>query len=116
LSYQVSSPFFTTLQRWLFDGELRDPYSEFFVALNPELLTEGVDALALAGLETAHQEDTDLIRPDAEGGRKLWQQKYIFRREMLPSFVDEAFGKKVTFLFNKVDILKTLDLFDGEES
>jgi hypothetical protein len=43
-----------------------------------------------------NQEFGDLMQPEAEEGRRLWQRKYIFRKEMLPSFVDEAFGKKVS--------------------
>jgi hypothetical protein len=54
----------------------------------------------LPDYEVETQEFGDLIRPEAEGGRKLWQKKYIFRREMLPSFVDEAFGKKATAVPN----------------
>jgi gamma-tubulin complex component 3 len=32
---------------------------------------------------------------EKEGGLRLWENKYQFRREMLPAFVDEAFGKKI---------------------
>jgi gamma-tubulin complex component 3 len=77
---------------------LRDPYSEFFVAINSDLLPEGAVDQTLHDFEVTKQEDGELIRSDSEGGRKLWQKKYIFRREMLPSFVDEAFGKKVITL------------------
>ena len=31
---QVSKPFFSMLHRWLFSGELYDPFSEFFVAVD----------------------------------------------------------------------------------
>lgn len=31
-----------------------------------------------------------------EDGLKLWEAKYRFRKEMLPLFVGDAFGKKVT--------------------
>ena len=34
---------------------------------------------------------------EREGGLKLWEGKYQFRKEMLPSFVGEAFGRKVIF-------------------
>ncbi len=47
-------------------------------------------------MTTGDDDADDLIRPDDDGGRKLWQDQYTFRKEMLPSFVDEAFGKKVT--------------------
>ena len=38
---------------------------------------------------------------DADGGGlKLWETKYQFRKDMLPMFVGEAFGKKVNFLIS----------------
>jgi gamma-tubulin complex component 3 len=30
-----------------------------------------------------------------ENGQKLWETKYKFRKDMLPMFVGEPFGKKV---------------------
>lgn len=27
---------------------------------------------------------------------ELWERKYLFRKEMLPSFVSEEFGRKVS--------------------
>lgn len=30
---------------------------------------------------------------------RLWEAKYQFRKEMLPSFLGEAFGRKVGMLF-----------------
>jgi hypothetical protein len=32
----VSKPFFATLAKWIFSGDLHDPYQEFFVQLNPD--------------------------------------------------------------------------------
>jgi gamma-tubulin complex component 3 len=39
--------------------------------------------------------DNDDILGEREGGLRLWEAKYKFRKEMLPMFVGEAFGKKV---------------------
>lgn len=101
----MSKPFFQTLQRWLFQGELHDPYSEFFVASNPELAhlqytnaNSNANAGALmgdggfAGADDDERMDSDETR---NNGLKLWEGKYKFRGEMLPNFVGEAFGKKV---------------------
>jgi gamma-tubulin complex component 3 len=96
----VSEPFFTTLHKWLFSGELYDPFSEFFVAsdsatgtqfLHPSALTGNVEFLAGDG-GFGGMDDTAEIRV---GGLQLWQTKYRFQREMLPKFVGEVFGKKV---------------------
>lgn len=29
----------------------------------------------------------------------LWEKRYIFRKEMLPTFLNEDFGKKVCFCY-----------------
>ncbi|KAI9574841.1 gamma-tubulin complex, component 3 [Boletus coccyginus] len=98
---EVSKPFFSTLHKWLFSGELYDPYNEFFVSvdpnlahvqylLHPSLLTGGGDGVfgALAG-------DADDMSTEHESGLRLWEAKYRFRKDMLPMFVGEAFGKKI---------------------
>ncbi|KAL0070721.1 Microtubule-nucleating Tub4p (gamma-tubulin) complex component [Marasmius tenuissimus] len=100
---EVSKPFFSTLHKWLFSGELYDPFGEFFVAVDPSLaqlqymhpssLAGGIDQLA-GGKDDLKLEDEDRSR-EREGGLRLWEEKYRFRREMLPMFVGEAFGKKI---------------------
>ncbi|KAF8559126.1 gamma-tubulin complex, component 3 [Imleria badia] len=98
---EVSKPFFSTLHKWLFSGELYDPCNEFFVSvdpdlahvqylLHPSLLTGGGDGMfgALAG-------DAEDMSTERESGLRLWETKYCFRKDMLPMFVGEAFGKKI---------------------
>jgi gamma-tubulin complex component 3 len=102
---EVSKPFFQTLQKWLFVGELHDPYLEFFVAANPELShlqythaysNANIGTLTgdggFAGAEDDERNESDEAR---NIGLKLWEGKYQFRTDMLPSFVGESFGKKV---------------------
>lgn len=90
---KVSKPFFLTLQRWIFAGELHDPFNEFFVQLNPEVGgddTLGNFATGDAGFEEGF---------DAGGGvsdaRHIWEKKYVFVKAMIPGFINEDFGKKV---------------------
>jgi len=102
---QVSKPFFTTLQKWIFSGELYDPCDEFFVAMDPELAHyQYIHPKAISG-----QTSTDVGFPNILGDldegssegdprSRLWEAKYQFRKEMLPSFLGEAFGKKVSGL------------------
>lgn len=95
---QVSKPFFTMLHKWLFSGELYDPFAEFFVAVNPELahLQYMQQSSGLAGDGGfAGIAEADDITGEHEGGLKLWEGKYQFQKEMLPAFVGEAFGRKV---------------------
>ncbi|KAI0751649.1 gamma-tubulin complex DGRIP91/SPC98 component [Daedaleopsis nitida] len=97
----VSKPFFVTLHKWLFSGELYDPFSEFFVAVDPELAhlqymqpsLQGVGQLASdGGFGGDNIEDTS---EGHAGGLQLWEQKYRFQEDMLPAFVGETFGRKI---------------------
>ncbi|KIM53815.1 hypothetical protein SCLCIDRAFT_1222528 [Scleroderma citrinum Foug A] len=98
---EVSQPFFSTLHKWLFSGELYDPYNEFFVAVNPELahVQYLLHPTSLSGVGDgvfgALSGEADDISSEREGGLRLWEAKYQFRMDMLPMFVGEAFGKKI---------------------
>lgn len=100
---QVSRPFFSTLHKWLFSGELYDPFAEFFVSLDtdsahfmPGLPSDEMrnPSSGDGGLERFGT-DGDDYSGTREGGLKLWDAKYRFRQEMLPLFVGDVFGKKV---------------------
>ena len=94
---QVSKPFFATLQRWIFAGDLHDPFQEFFVQLNPDIsLRDGrispyqtADAGFESGIDSAGGPDE---------AHKVWEKKYVFVKGMVPGFVIEEFGKKVSEL------------------
>ncbi|OCH90974.1 gamma-tubulin complex DGRIP91/SPC98 component [Obba rivulosa] len=98
---EVSKPFFETLHKWIFSGELNDPFSEFFVAVDPELAHlqyvqpahDGIGNPSDGGFGGLAGDAEDLEQ--RESGLKLWETKYQFRKEMLPSFVGEAFGRKI---------------------
>ncbi|KZT72474.1 gamma-tubulin complex, component 3 [Daedalea quercina L-15889] len=99
---EVSKPFFATLHKWLFSGELVDPFSEFFVAVDPELAhlqygqpsQDGVGSSGGDGGFGGLGEGED-ISGEREGGLKLWESKYQFQKDMLPAFVGEIFGRKI---------------------
>lgn len=100
---QVSKPFFTILQKWIFSGELYDPCDEFFVAMDPELAHyQYIHPKAVSG-HTSTDFGLPSILGDLDEGSsegdprtRLWEAKYQFRKEMLPSFLGEAFGRKVS--------------------
>ncbi|KAF8484717.1 gamma-tubulin complex DGRIP91/SPC98 component, partial [Russula ochroleuca] len=102
---EVSNPFFETLQKWLFSGELYDPYLEFFVTVDPELahlqyvspssLTTGAGITIGDGGFTGFNVEQDDLAGERESGLRLWQAKYKLRQEMLPAFVGEGFGSKI---------------------
>ncbi|KAI7848139.1 Spc98 family-domain-containing protein [Circinella umbellata] len=68
---EVSKPFYEMLQRWIYEGELDDPYQEFFVACDPSVSEE-----------------------------ELWQRKYTIRENMIPSFISSELAQKI-FLIGK---------------
>lgn len=89
----VSKPFFAALTKWIYQGELHDPFDEFFVQLNPEMMQQQKSTPWLAEGEvdiglSAEQEPVD--------GHEVWQKKFLFRQVMLPKFVNDSFGKKVS--------------------
>ncbi|TDL29201.1 gamma-tubulin complex DGRIP91/SPC98 component [Rickenella mellea] len=99
---EVSKPFFATLHTWLFSGELHDPFSEFFVALDSEVaqmqhhpIANGGGLLSGDGGFGGGSGDGDDLSGEKEGGLLLWERKYEFRKEMLPTFVGEPFGRKI---------------------
>ncbi|OKL60391.1 hypothetical protein UA08_04035 [Talaromyces atroroseus] len=74
----ITRPFYDMLRQWIYDGELSDPYKEFFV------------------FETE-------FRPSADPRRiasSVWEDKYKLDDEMIPSFITQDFAKKV-FLIGK---------------
>lgn len=96
----MSKPFFDTLQKWLFTGDLHDPYGEFFVAANPKLVDVHYAPVSAslsgdggfeggAGVMVSHDDEE-------VSGQQLWEKKFKFRKDMLPSFVSEEFGRKVS--------------------
>ncbi|CAG8703806.1 9907_t:CDS:10, partial [Cetraspora pellucida] len=69
---EVSRPFFEMLQRWIYGGELEDPFGEFFVACDPDVKEED-----------------------------LWQSKYTIRPDMQPTFISSLLAKKQIFAIGK---------------
>lgn len=74
----VTRPFYDMLRLWIYDGELSDPYKEFFVA-DPE------------------------FRPKSDPRRiatSVWEDKYRLDDGMVPSIITQEFAKKI-FLIGK---------------
>ncbi|KAI0179256.1 spindle pole body component alp6 [Hypoxylon sp. FL1284] len=74
----VTRPFYDILRYWIYDGELSDPYQEFFV------LEQSVDAM-----------------PKGKSGSvNVWEDKYVLATKMIPSIITKEFSEKV-FLIGK---------------
>lgn len=78
---EVSRSFFLALSRWIYEGELQDPFKEFFVELNPDP-TRSADGSA-----------SDF--PEEVDAAALWENKFIFRPTLVPTFLGETFAKKI---------------------
>ncbi|KAI0015123.1 Spc98 family-domain-containing protein [Xylariomycetidae sp. FL0641] len=80
----VTRPFYDILRYWIYDGELSDPYSEFFVQLKPE--------------EEAPKGRT--------GSINVWQDKYQLAEPMVPSIITTAFADKVVLIGKSLNFIR----------
>lgn len=71
-------PFYDILRHWIYDGELSDPFQEFFVR------------------EQAANKDPS----KAKGTGNVWEDKYEIATGMIPSIITQDFAQKV-FLIGK---------------
>lgn len=92
---QVSKPFFATLQRWIFSGELHDPFQEFFVQLNPEISPRDDRQSPYQSADMGFESGFGGVGGSDEA-HKVWEKKYVFVKGMVPGFVSEEFGRKVS--------------------
>lgn len=78
---QVCRPLYEMLMLWTFEGELRDPYGEFFVGVN-----QSVDA------------------------GSLWKDKYYDRHIMVPNFFTKEQGHQVVTTGRSICFLREVCL------
>ncbi|KAI9833591.1 MAG: hypothetical protein M1819_003544 [Sarea resinae] len=79
----VTRPFYDMLRQWIYDGELSDPFLEFFV------------------LEQDPGMGADMHGdPRKAGATSVWEDKYKLDDGMIPSIITSDFAKKV-FLIGK---------------
>lgn len=70
----ITRPFYNMLRAWIYDGELEDPYLEFFV-----------------------YEDTEY---EDSGATSVWEHKYMLKEAMIPAIITQDFANRV-FLIGK---------------
>ncbi|KAI3342145.1 Spc97/Spc98 family protein [Ustulina deusta] len=80
----VTRPFYDILRHWIYDGELSDPYSEFFIQLKS---TE-----AMAKTKTA--------------STNVWDEKYEMSQTMIPSIVTLEFVNKVHLIGKSLNFIR----------
>ncbi|WWC87885.1 uncharacterized protein L201_002783 [Kwoniella dendrophila CBS 6074] len=91
---EVSKPFFGTLQKWIFSGDLHDPFNEFFVQLNPETTSLRDHGRISPAGDVGFEMGIDSLGRTDEA-QTIWEKKYVFVKGMVPGFVSEEFGKKI---------------------
>ncbi|CAI2385190.1 unnamed protein product [Moneuplotes crassus] len=74
---EVSAPILTMIKTWMIEGELNDPFQEFFVSMDPNV-------------------PNDLI----------WTQKYDLKPSMIPSFLTNDFARKILLTGKAVNFIK----------
>lgn len=79
----VTRPFYDMLRRWIYDGELVDPYHEFFVS---EIAAKVVDSRRV---ETS-----------------VWEDKYSLEVAMMPSIIGGDFAKKIFLIGKSLNFLR----------
>jgi gamma-tubulin complex component 3 len=83
LLVHVTRPFYDMLRQWIYDGELSDPYHEFFVSeQDPNAINDAHDGKSRGGASS------------------VWEDKYILNEDMVPSIITQDFAQKV-FLIGK---------------
>ncbi|KAF2475239.1 uncharacterized protein BDR25DRAFT_254110, partial [Lindgomyces ingoldianus] len=79
----VTCPFYDMLRQWIYDGELADPFGEFFVS------------------EQSEDEISEANGKEGKGGAtSVWEDKYKLNERMIPTIITEEFANKV-FLIGK---------------
>lgn len=78
----VTRPFYDMLRQWIYDGELADPFGEFFVS------------------EQSEEDISDSGKEGKGGATSVWEDKYKLNERMIPTIITEEFAKKV-FLIGK---------------
>ena len=78
----LTKPFYNMLRQWIYDGELSDPYREFFV------------------IEQDPDNDTRDLEARRVPASSVWENKYKLDKNLVPSIITDDFAKKI-FLIGK---------------
>ena len=76
----VCKPMYNMILKWIFDGILEDPFTEFFIADNMKVQDES----------------------------RLWHDKYSIRRSMIPKFMGLSLGKKILATGKGLNFLRSV--------
>ncbi|KAI1362692.1 Spc97/Spc98 family protein [Xylaria arbuscula] len=80
----ITRPFYDILRHWIYDGELSDPYLEFFIQLKA----------------------TDSTAKTKTGSANVWDEKYDMEHTMIPSIVTLEFANKVHLIGKSLNFIR----------
>ncbi|KAI1303299.1 Spc97/Spc98 family protein [Xylaria venustula] len=80
----VTRPFYDILRHWIYDGELSDPYLEFFVQLK----------------------SAEVTAKTKTGSTNVWDEKYDMSHPMIPSIVTLEFANKVHLIGKSLNFIR----------
>ncbi|KAI1133451.1 Spc97/Spc98 family protein [Nemania abortiva] len=80
----VTRPFYDILRHWIYDGELSDPYLEFFIQLK----------------------STDPVAKTKTASTNVWDEKYEMSQIMIPSIVTLEFANKVHLIGKSLNFIR----------
>ena len=84
----LTRPFYDMLRQWIYDGELSDPYHEFFV--------------------TEQGESEDMRNHDTRraAATSVWEDKYKTEKTLVPSIITDDFAQKIFLIGKSLNFLR----------
>ncbi|GAM24033.1 hypothetical protein SAMD00019534_072080 [Acytostelium subglobosum LB1] len=74
---RISQPIITMITRWIFEGEINDPFGEFFILKNQKIQLE-----------------------------RVWKEKYTLQADMLPTFIDQDMSRRILLIGKSINFMK----------
>lgn len=91
---EISRSFFASLGKWIYDGDLSDPFGEFFVELDPDMMGS-INATSTAAATAATMVTGAASPTEDVDAAALWEHKFRFKPELVPAFVAEKFARQI---------------------
>lgn len=92
---KTSKPLMNMIKNWIFNGQLNDPFGEFFIKKNP--LIEQKHRIVDVGVSS---------RPDVTYWE--WENQYILIDELIPSFISRNYASLILVIGKSMIFLKQI--------
>ena len=102
LLLDISAPFYTMLSRWMYKGELQDPFGEFFVSQD-----DGISLNASISSTAAGFNGTSAIDAMSIDDGNIWRSKYVIKYDLIPGFVSKPLAKKIFLVGKSLNFIRS---------